>query len=270
MLVILRLLLGAAFLWAVQQGRRDFDPNAGVGDMTGAFYAGLWVILAIANALVWAPYFGSKLADPLTGVLTRGQFKERKNYVLRLIHWLEKRQFRRSTAAACFFQGILHPERPAAFVLGLKNSKPGSWLEKVYAQEVFRFENAQNCVQAYLSLRRHGIDPGLHRNPDINLVLMSLDRTAKADPEKLLVPTASAPELKRNPRIQLFHQASPAETGAPGQSAPGGPNGANPGLAPGTTEAMADQPGGGSMDEASRDSSRERWRRVWDFLTGRS
>ena len=65
---------------------------------------------------------------------------------------------------------------PSAFVIGLKNARPGSWLEKVFAREVFRFHNTQHCIQAYLALKRHGIDPRPHPNQEINVALLSLDR----------------------------------------------------------------------------------------------
>jgi hypothetical protein len=210
MLIILRIIFGAAFVYAVQLLWNNAQANPQTGDLSNAFYISMVVLLALPNAMVWAPYFGAKLSDPLTGVMTNGTFVERKNYLLRLIYALQERGYRRLTLVICFLEGIHYPDRPTAFVIGLKHAKPGSWLEKVFAREVFRFDNAQNCIQAYNALKRHGIDPGIHRNPEINLVLISLHRSVKPEAEKLAVPTAPPPApLERNPRIRLFAASTP-------------------------------------------------------------
>jgi len=167
-------------------------------------------LLAIANAVVWAPYFGDALSEPLTGVMVRSTYVERKNYLLRLIHWLENRGHRRSTLFFCFLEGVHHPMRPTAFVIGLKNARPGSWLEKVYALELFKFDNAQHCMMAYQALRRRGIDPRPHHNPEVNMVLLTVDREVRPAPEPIPVPAAAPPPPpKRDRRIRLFAMASP-------------------------------------------------------------
>ena len=89
--------------------------------------------------------------------------------------------------------------------MGMKNARPGSWFEKVFAREVFRFHNTQNCVQAYLALRRRGIDPRPHPNQEINIVLLSLERPQRPEAETIAVtPAVHPPPLKRNPNIRLF------------------------------------------------------------------
>jgi hypothetical protein len=159
----------------------------------------------MANAVVWAPYFGDRVSGPLTGMMTRGTYVDRKNVLLSLIHWLERRHLRRLTRWSCFLEGVRHPERPAAFVIGLKHAAIGSWLEKVYALELFRFDNAQNCLLAYEALKRHGIDPRPHHNPVVNMLLLSLEREYQPAPQPVAVPPAPpAPALKRDPRIKLF------------------------------------------------------------------
>jgi hypothetical protein len=205
MLILLRIVFGVTLFLVMRAAYRNGQNNLQAGDLLNAGYVALSVILAVANALVWAPYFGGKIADPLTGVITTGAFVDRKNYLLRFIYWLQERGFRRLTTFFCFLEGIHYPNRPAAFVIGLKHAKPGSWLEKVYAKEVFKFDNAQNCIVAYQALKRHNIDPGTHQNPEINLVLISVNRSAKPEPEKLAVPPAPPPPtIKRNSRIELF------------------------------------------------------------------
>lgn len=208
MLILLRILFGAAFLYVIKEGREFAAANPEAGDLTSAGHVALAVILGILNAAVWAPYFGERISDPLTATITKGTYVERKNWLLHLALWSQKRGWRKLVLFSCFLDGIHYPDRPAAFVLGLKHARPGSWLEKVFAREVYRFDNVQNCIHAHQVLRRHGIDPGLHHNPEINLALMSLDRAVKPDPAKLVVTTAPPPPpLKRNRRIKLFSNA---------------------------------------------------------------
>lgn len=219
MLIVLRIIFGAALLFAFGKASRNADIAPHTGDLTNALYLAVCVLLAIANAVVWAPFIGAKVADPLTGVMLRINAYERKNRLLRLARWLQARRRRRLALGVCFWAGVLRPEEPAAFVTGLSNTRPGSWLEKIFALEVFRFENAQHCVEAYHALRRHGIDPRPHASPQINLVLLSLDRQVKAAPDVLPVPASpDEPTPVRDERIRLFDGAEPpraeAATGA--------------------------------------------------------
>jgi len=179
-----------------------------------AFYLAVCVILAMANAVVWAPYFGDRVSGPFTGMMTQGTYADRKNLLLRLIHWLERRGFRRLTRWLCFLEGVHHPERPAAFVIGLKHASKGSWLEKVYAQALFHFDNSQNCLLAYEVLRRHRIDPRPHHNPEVNMLLLSLEREFLPVPEPVSVPPVPPPALKRDGRIRLFDMDPPAAAAA--------------------------------------------------------
>jgi hypothetical protein len=208
MLILLRILFGAGLAYGFKKAWENAQAAPETGDLTNAFYVAFCVILAIANAVVWAPYFGAKLSDPLTGAITKSTFVDRKNHLLRLVRWLDDRRHRRLALFFCFLEGVHHPDFPAAFVIGLSNARPGSWLEKVFALEVFRFDNAQHCMTAYEVLKRHGIDPRPHHNPEINMVLLSVERQVKPDPDKLAVPKAveSAP-LKRDRRIRLFQSA---------------------------------------------------------------
>jgi hypothetical protein len=208
MLILFRILFGAGLVYGFRRAVENAEAAPDTGDLTNAFYLAFSVIMAIANAVVWAPYFGEKLSDPLTSVITKGNFADRKNHLLSLIRRLDVRGFRRLTSFLCFLEGVRHPDWPTAFVIGLKNSRPDSWLEKVYALEVFRFDNAQHCMDAYHALKRHGIDPRPHHNPEISMVLISLDHEIRPDPEKVVVPPApEPPPLKRDPRIRLFESA---------------------------------------------------------------
>jgi len=210
-LIALRIVFGAALAYAFSNVWQNEQSAPQTGDLANAFYLAVCVILAIANAVVWAPYFGDRVSGPLTGMMTRGTYADRKNLLLRLIHWIERHRLRRLTRWFCFLEGVHHPDRPAAFVIGLQHAAKGSWLEKVYALALFRFDNARNCLLAYETLKHHGIDPCPHHNPEVNMLLLSLEREVRPEPEPVVVPPAPpAPALKRDPRIKLFDMDEPA------------------------------------------------------------
>ena len=59
-------------------------------------------------------------------------------------------------------------------------------------------------MRAFEVLQRHGIDPRPHNNPDVNTVLMSLERGGGETPEVMQVaPAPPPPTLKRNERIKI-------------------------------------------------------------------
>ena len=208
MLALLRVVFGLAFVYEMVEGAKS-APGAGeAGDVTVGAYMVVCVGLAILNALVWAPYLGAKVSGPLTGVITESTYVQRANWVLDLLRWCDARRFRRTTVALSFWEAVRHPNLPTPFVIGFRNARPDSWFEKVFAREVFRFNHTQNCVQAYLALKRHGIDPRPHANQEVNIILLSLSRPPR--PEAGIVPVAAAAKaapLQRNPRIQLFKRA---------------------------------------------------------------
>ena len=221
MLVILRIVFGLCMIYVVRQAWDNGRGNLEAGDLMNAYWTAIGVITAIANAVVWAPYIGDKIAGPITGTITKSTYVERHNYLLRLIYWTQDRGFRRLTAWLCFLEGIHHPIRPTAFVIGMQNARPGSWLEKVYAKEVFKFDNAQHCIQASQVLERHGLDPGRHHNVEVNLVLLSLEHEVKPEPARVrAAPAPPPPALKRNKQIRLFEkrEAKPAAPAPAGES----------------------------------------------------
>jgi hypothetical protein len=210
MLIILRILFGVALAWDFQKVVENADAAPMTGDLTNAFYLAVGVLLAIANAVVWAPYFGERISDPITGTITRSTYVGRRHYLLDLLRWADAKGYRRCAIVLCFMEGVLRPDWPTAFVVALKNARPGSWLEKVFALEVFRFDNAQNCMLAYRALQGHGIDPRPHHNAEINLLFVSLEREVRPEPTKLAVPPApDLPRPRRNRRIKLFEGADP-------------------------------------------------------------
>lgn len=205
MLVLLRIIFTGLFLYCVVQARDNAQNNLVAGDMANAFWVGAGVLCAIMCALVWAPYLGAKVADPLTGGMVNSPSAERRNWLLQFIRWLDKKE--RAPALIrwlCFLEGVRAPWLPTAFNIGLNHSREGTWLEKIYAREVFKFNNAENCLRAFAALKRHGIDPRPHKNPDVNSVLLSLERGPAPTPDVMHVPAAAPPPaLKRDGRIQV-------------------------------------------------------------------
>jgi hypothetical protein len=204
MLVALRIFFGAVMYWVFKQAQLNAQQNPMSGDLSNAYWTAAIVIVGIANALVWAPYIGERIADPLTGSTVDAEYKEPKRWLLKLIRYCEGRGRRSLVCWLCFIQGVRTPWLPSQFVIGMKNAAAGSWLEKVYAREVFKFNNAQNCMKAFEVLKRHGIDPRPHGSPGVNLVLLSNEHEVKQPPAPLNVPEAPPPpKLKRDPRIDI-------------------------------------------------------------------
>jgi hypothetical protein len=204
MLIALRIVFGALIYWAFKEARLNAEVNPESGDLSNAYWVAVVVILAIANSAVWAPYFGERLADPLTGATVNAEYKERTNYLFKLIRWLETRGHKSLVTFLCFIEGVRAPYLPAAFVIGMNNARRGSWLEKIYALEVFKFNNAQNCLKAYEILKRRGIDPPPHGSPGVNLVLISSEHEVKETPPPMGVPPAPPPpKLERDKRIDI-------------------------------------------------------------------
>lgn len=206
--ILLRLAAGTALIYVFMLVNEMSLERGTEADLTHAFLMALAVMLCVVNAAVWAPYVGAKVAEPVTGMLTDGSFQERKFRWLRLLRWLDAKGCRRLTMCCCFIAGVKHPFLPTAFKIGLKNARPGGWWERIYAREVYRFGNARDCILAFHALKRHGVDPPLHTNPEINVVLQSLEREVKPTPDPLPVPPAPPVEtLKRNTRIRLFSKS---------------------------------------------------------------
>ncbi len=208
MLIVLRILFGAALLFEMIEGARNAGGTGEAGDLTGAYYLVICVGLGFLNALVWAPYLGDKVSGPLTGTMTESTYVERTNWISKMLKWTDARGFRRWTAALCFWEAVRHPSSPTPFIVGLKNAPRDSWLEKIYAREVFQFNNTQNSLQAYVILKRHGVDPRPHRNQEVNIMLLSLEKPPR--PEAVPIAIPAAPRLvglKRNPQIRLFRRS---------------------------------------------------------------
>jgi hypothetical protein len=206
--LLARITFPAALLYVAKLARDNALAAPDTGDLLNATYVGLCVVLPIGTAIAWAPFFGARLADPLTGVYTEGEYRESRRPLLRLIRVAEQRGHRQRAAWLCFLEGINRPWQPTAFVIGLRNARPGSWLERVFAKEVYRFDNAQNCLAAYQVPERHGVRVRPHRRAEVNLLIQEHQRAPRRAAETMTLPLAlPPPPPKRNPRIRLFEAA---------------------------------------------------------------
>lgn len=206
MLIILRILVTGALLYVFDQMQ---DQGAGMtvaGDLTQAFYMGIVLILAILMAAVWAPSLGEKIADPITGEFTSGSFTGQARNLPRLIRWFESRRWRRLTLFCCILEGLDNPDFPMPFTTGLRHTRPGTWWEKVFALEVFRFDNAQNCLAAADILKeRHNLILEEHDRPSITVALKQRERVLEPPRKPKPLPKAPPPpKPKRNKRIRIF------------------------------------------------------------------
>jgi len=207
---LLRLLLSGALVYGFAQAWRNADANRQSGDLANAFWMAFCVVVGIAAAIAWAPLVAGRVADPLTSPFTGGHAYDHTNRLMGWITWADGRGHRRLTRWLCFVEGVRHPDLPTQFIVGLRNARPGSWLERAYAREVYRFNNVENCEKALAVLRRHGIEPPPHRQPGINLALRSADRAAAPERPTMAVPEAPEVAVKRNPRIRLFDDGAAA------------------------------------------------------------
>jgi len=205
MLAILRILFGFALFMVFGKAVEVAGPTPQTEGTTDAGFVAIAVVIGIANAVVWAPWVGRWMAEPLTGAFTTGHPADFTNHTLQLAHKLALRRWRRLALFFAFAEGVRHPDLPGAFVLGLNQAKPGSWLEKVFAREVWRFENAENCLRAWKVLSRHGAEPDLHPKAEVNLLLLSQRREVPPPATVLPVPPSPpAPKPARNPAIRIF------------------------------------------------------------------
>ena len=100
--------------------------------------------------LSWAP----KISGPITDLMTSGDAHRREKSRPAVDPVVQQRGCRRVTLFLCFLEGVRQPWMPTAFIIGLQNSKPGSWFEKVYAREVFRFNNTSKLCPGLRSVEK--------------------------------------------------------------------------------------------------------------------
>jgi hypothetical protein len=216
MIILLRIVFGAGLLGVMFFASQESGRNI-AGDVTPGFFLALGLILALANAIVWASWIGERIAGPLDSMYVGKGAHAAPHLGLRLARKAAARGHRRLAVLLAFVEGVRHPDFSGAFIVGMRNARPGGWLEKVFAREVYRFDGVDNCVQAYTILKQHGLKPPPHENQEIRGVLRSLDHQGKPPAQPLAVPKAPEVEIQRNPRIRLF---SSGKDGAAGESEP--------------------------------------------------
>jgi hypothetical protein len=173
------LLLRIAAVGALGYGLVQVAKQSGAGEgartdeLAHAFWLAFSLVIGVVTALLWAPAVADRAANPLTVGTTSGPGAELPHRLLRLIRTCERRGWRRLARWLSFLEGVRHPWRPAPFVIGMNTSEPGSWLERVFAQEVYRFTNVENCVRAYEILCRHGRRPAPHARDEVNRSIAS-------------------------------------------------------------------------------------------------
>lgn len=218
MLWVFRILFTGAFAYVMWQGAQE-GPHAGAGDTTGAYYLGLSLVLAIPTGLVWAPAVAALIVGPIDATFNTGSFIVEEHRTLRLVYWLQKKKHRRLTVFFCLLEALNHPDWPTAYLIGMKNARPGSWTERLFAREVWRFDNVQNALAAHDILRRHGLEPKPHANSQVMWQLSVREMQATPAREPVPLPAAPPPApLRRNPNISLFEGAddrAPATAGPP-------------------------------------------------------
>ena len=208
MLLLFRFLFTGLFVGLLAHAAYAAHTNS-ANDVGNAGNFALAVILGIAASATWAPVLGEVVAGPMTGTLTDGSVSQDTTLLIRWTRRLEMKGWRRIVVFLAFVEGVRHPRLPAAFVIGMNQSRPGSWLERVFSREVYRFNNVANCVRAHDILKlRHDVDPGPHREVEVNLALRAHVREPRPEPSILPVPEAPPPPpLQRNSRIRLFAAA---------------------------------------------------------------
>jgi hypothetical protein len=218
-LVLLRIVFGVAFFYVLREAAANARAAPETGDGTNAVLLALALIVGLANAAVWAPFFGARLSAPLTQTFTDGASYEHSTRLLKRARQADQEGRRRSMSFFCLLETLWRPNQPAAFLMGLKCAQPGSWFERYCALRVFRFDNAAHSIEAYRTLRKHGIDPRPHRNPEINTILLALERKPSPTPHPVAVPSLPVqPRVQRDPRIRLFSKSQdgcPPETPQP-------------------------------------------------------
>lgn len=212
------------------------SPELSGGDMI--LLLGYGLLGSIIVAILWAPVIGEKLSGTITGSLTdETSLPAHSNSIVSSIQKLQLRGYHRPALLLVFLEGMRHPDLPQAALLGLRSSRPGSFLEKAFAKEVYHFNNIQNCLLAYKILtERHHFVPPLHKQPEVNLAILNLTRQPPPEPAKLQIATAATPATpERNRRIRLFAEppSPPASVPVVKEHAPPGPDNEKSDQAPG-------------------------------------
>jgi|LakMenEpi03Aug12_release.lakeMendotaPanAssembly.Ray.scaffolds.fasta_scaffold603647_2 hypothetical protein len=205
LLLLLRVLLSGAFVWLLWSASTEASANLSA-DVVNAGRFALAIVVGFGAALTWAPVLGEEIAGPVTGLMSDGNVAQINFRLVRWAKHCQTRGWRRLALLLAFVEGVRRPNLPAAFAIGLRCARPGSWLELAFAREVWRFNNVANCVRAFdILVLHHDRRPRAHPVPEVNLALLAHTRPVPSPAEVLPVPSAPPPPpLERNERIRLF------------------------------------------------------------------
>lgn len=168
------------------------------------FSMAVLLVLGLLNAIVWTPYIGAKIADPISGMFTRSSFSWNRSKIYKYILKLESRNKYKTAAWVAYFYGFRRPNEPEIFYSGMRNAMPDSYLQKYFAQRVYHFLNARRCLEAYSILKSLGWEPARHREQSINRLIMVHFAEKKQELPKFQIPNIPPPsELVRNTNITL-------------------------------------------------------------------
>jgi hypothetical protein len=204
MMTLLRWVLSGAFVYSLGKAAHGYSSLSALETILLMIYL---LVGGIVVSILWVPVIGARIAEPLTSsIVEETTLPPTQNRLVHLIRRCQARGYHRLALLGCLCEGLRHPDLPLPPLLALRSARPGSLPEKLFAREVYRYNNITNCLHAYTILKeRHGETPPPHRNPEVNLAIMSLNRAPHPEPSKLEVKTNAAPvRLERNPSIKLF------------------------------------------------------------------
>jgi hypothetical protein len=209
MIVLARIIVTALWLWAGFNAARAGADGSTVSSQGTLYYVSILLLLTLPMAGLWTPYLAEGLFGRLAESMNDDHADREKMLLARWIRRAEARQKRRLVVFLCWWEGVMvHPNLQRPFFTGMKHAKPGSLLERFFAQEVLRFGDSRNVLQALSVLERHGLCPKSHWSTQISDLMRFRRRRIKKAPAPLPIPQTEAPAApKRNPRIKLFSSA---------------------------------------------------------------
>ncbi|MCS1407261.1 MAG: hypothetical protein M2R45_00418 [Verrucomicrobia subdivision 3 bacterium] len=119
MLIILRIVITGTLIYVFREMHAHGAIANISGDLTQAFFMSIVLVLAILLAVVWVPFLGEKIADPLTGELISGSFANHRRWLPRLIRWAKTHRYRRLTLFCSILEGLNNPDFPMPFTHSL-------------------------------------------------------------------------------------------------------------------------------------------------------
>lgn len=171
MMTLLRIILTGALLSSLYGAEAYAHAHpAGNGGMDALFLA-VAMVIALPTSIVWTPVFADIIFGGILDALNDGAFIDTERQLPKWIERAAARKWHHLTAWLCFLETMEHPELPDAFVIGMEHATPGSWLERLFAREVYRSNRVPHCIKAATILEQHGINPSTHINGEINLLL---------------------------------------------------------------------------------------------------